>query len=102
MKDEIVQTLQELVRIPSLVGQEGTAQAYMDRLYRSLNLEVSIPPPRSREGEEPIRLSSIRRCLTRDGPMSSATLAGAGSGPSLILNGHVDVVSPEPVSGLEV
>ena len=41
MKEEMVQTVQALVRIPSLVGRETTAQAYMDRLYRSLNLEVT-------------------------------------------------------------
>ena len=31
MREEIVQTIQELVRIPSVVGQEGKAQAYVER-----------------------------------------------------------------------
>ncbi|HSR10092.1 MAG TPA: hypothetical protein VLS90_01505, partial [Thermodesulfobacteriota bacterium] len=45
MKDEIVRTIQELVRIPSVVGHEAAAQACMERLYRSLDLEVSSVLP---------------------------------------------------------
>ena len=39
-RGEITRTLQELVQIPSIVGNEGKAQGYMENLYRSLGLEV--------------------------------------------------------------
>jgi acetylornithine deacetylase len=98
MKEDMVQTLQALVRIPSLVGREGAAQAYMDRLYRSLNLEVSsILPELEKVKNHP---AFINTEMTYEGrPNVVGRLAGDGTRRSLILNGHVDVVSPEPVSG---
>ena len=51
MKEEIVQTLQELVRIPSVVGHEEEAQKFMEKLYRSLGLKESGREcPRARGG----------------------------------------------------
>jgi acetylornithine deacetylase len=98
MKEDIVQTLQALVRIPSLVGQETKAQAYMDRLYRSLNLEVtSLFPDLEKVKTHPAFIDTEMSYEGR--PNIIGGLAGDGAGRSLILNGHMDVVSPEPVSG---
>jgi len=41
MKEEMVRTLQKLVRIPSVVGHEEEAQKFMEKLYRSLGLKES-------------------------------------------------------------
>ena len=98
MKEEIVRTLQELIRIPSVVGQEGKAQAYMERLYRSMDLEVlSLAPDMGKVKTHP---AFIETGMPYEGRSNIVgTFPGNASGPSLILNGHVDVVSPEPVSG---
>ena len=40
LRDEIIDTLANLVRIPSLVGSEGPAQNLMRQQYESLELEV--------------------------------------------------------------
>jgi len=97
MKEDMVQTLQALVRIPSLVGRETAAQAYMDRLYRSLNLEViSLFPDLEKVKSHPAFIDTEMSYEGR--PNIIGTLAGSDTGRSLILNGHVDVVSPEPVS----
>ena len=40
LRDEMIDTLAELVRIPSVVGNEGPAQDYMQRQYEGLGLEV--------------------------------------------------------------
>ena len=51
MKEEIIQTLQELVRIPSVVGHEEEAQKFMEQLYRSLGLKVICLAPDLEEVE---------------------------------------------------
>ena len=40
-KEEIVETLRDLVRIPTVVGKEGEGQEYIQRLYSDLELSVS-------------------------------------------------------------
>jgi acetylornithine deacetylase len=87
--------LQELVRIPSLLGNEEPAQQLVETRLTELGFDVrSIEPNTERLALHPdsgIPLVSYegRRCLV-------GTLPG-GSGRSLLLNGHVDVVSEAPV-----
>ena len=86
--------LQELVRIPSLLGNEEPAQQLVEKRLNGLGFDVrSIEPSAERLASQPesgIPLVSYegRRCLV-------GTLAG-GSGRSLLFNGHVDVVSEAP------
>lgn len=40
LRDEMIDTLTELVRIPSVVGNEGPAQDFMQRQYEDLGLDV--------------------------------------------------------------
>jgi acetylornithine deacetylase len=97
MSDEIIKTLQDLVRIPSVVGREAAAQEYMEALYRSIDLEVTrLQPDIQKVREHP---AFIHTAMSYDNrPNVIGTLAGDSSSPSLILNGHIDVVSPEPTS----
>jgi len=98
IEEEIIQSLQKLVQIPSVVGQEAQAQTYMDRLYRSLNLEViSLLPNLEKVKTHPAFIDTQMPYEGR--PNIIGSLPGIAVGPSLILNGHIDVVSPEPVSG---
>jgi acetylornithine deacetylase len=96
MREEIVSTLQELVRIPSVVGEEGRAQGFLEERYRALGLAVTpLLPDLATVCTHP---SFIETGMSYDGrPNLIGRLTGDPQFPSLILNGHVDVVSPEPV-----
>jgi acetylornithine deacetylase len=86
--------LQELVRVPSLLGEEEPAQRLVEERLRELGFAVrSVEPDASALAEHPdsgIPLVAYegRRCLV-------GTLEANG-GRSLLLNGHVDVVSEAP------
>jgi acetylornithine deacetylase len=95
MKEEIVQALQDLVRIPSVVGQEGKAQAYVDRLYRSLGLQVVSPAPDLAKVKT--HPAFIETGMSYEGRANVIGIHEGDPGSrSLLLNGHIDVVSPEP------
>ena len=86
--------LQELVRVPSLLGEEEPAQKLVEERLSELGFSVrSIEPSAEQLASHPasgIPLVSYegRRCLV-------GTLPG-GEGRSLLFNGHVDVVSEAP------
>lgn len=96
MNDEIVQSLQNLVRIPSVVGQERKAQEFMEEKYHSLGLQVTrFQPDINKIKDHPAFIDT--GMSYDDRPNIIGILPGHSDSPSLILNGHVDVVSPEPV-----
>jgi len=96
LKEEIICTLQELVRIPSVVGHEAKAQEYIEELYQSLDLEViRFHPDIEKVKNHPTFIDS--GMLYESRPNIIGTLSGDPNSPSLILNGHIDVVSPEPI-----
>ncbi len=87
---EIVDMLCSLVRIPSVTGDERAAQEYLAQRMRAAGLDVDLWP---------IDLQAIRADAaypgeeTERGDAYGLTGAfGAGNGPRLILNGHIDVV----------
>jgi acetylornithine deacetylase len=95
-QDELIQTVAELVRRPSLLGQEAEAQAYVAGHLAASELETE-----SWDLDESIFSlpHSGRSGVPFPGrPNVTATRRGTGGGRSLILNGHIDVVSPEPVA----
>jgi acetylornithine deacetylase len=96
LHDDMIQTLTELVRIPSVVGNEGGAQLFMQKLYRDLGLELHIvEADKKKLRDHPAYVESD---LPFDGrPNIIGLLKGDRQKKSIILNGHVDVVSPEPV-----
>ena len=91
---DTVAFLQELIRVPSLLGNEEPAQRLVESRLRELGFDVrSIEPNAERLASHaqsgiPLMPYEGRRCLV-------GTLAG-GPGRSLLLNGHVDVVSEAP------
>ena len=97
MKDEIVHTIQVLVCIPSVVGDEAKAQEYVEGLYRSLGLGVvRFQPDIKKVKDHPSFIDTGMSYENR--PNIIGTLSGDQKSPSLILHGHIDVVSPEPIS----
>jgi len=95
-RDELIGTVADLVRIPSVLGDEANVQRYVHAhlaasglATESWDLDDSIPTlPNAGNSGVPF---AGRPNVTGKRP-------GAGGGRSLILNGHVDVVSPEPTS----
>ncbi len=98
-RDEVFQTLQKLVQIPSVVGQEGEAQKWMASLYSSLGLDVvTVVPEKESLQKHPAYVETgLPYDQSRPNIIGIFSPSSAGSKRSLILNGHIDVVSPEPV-----
>lgn len=121
---ETVALLVDLVRIPSLTGEEGAAQVFMTRQLESLGLAVErwepdagtllarypevaqypshwqhdlILPYETLPTHEALVASGLDAVLSyRERPNVVGRLRGSGGGRSLILNGHIDVVTVEP------
>ena len=94
-QDGIVRLLRDLVRIPSVTGEEGEIQRFVADYVGKLGLEVDlwesdwhalkqhpeyVPVTRGYEGR----------------PNILALLRGTGGGRSLLLNGHTDTVPVGP------
>jgi acetylornithine deacetylase len=92
---DMLADLRDLVRTPSVVGHEAAAQRVMDSKLRSLGLSVTrLRPVLEEVSRHPAYITVPWSYDDRDNVLG--TLVGTGGGRSLILNGHVDVVSPEP------
>lgn len=86
----LIDSTTALVRLPSYGGNEGEAQALSASLMRAAGLDVDAWE---------IDLTAVKEhpCASWEIERESAlgvagSLAGSGSGPTLVLNGHVDVV----------
>jgi acetylornithine deacetylase len=95
-EDEIVNTLRDLISIPTVVGHEGEGQRYTKSLYSKLGLKiVSFEADKSKVSRHPAFVDCGMKSAGR--PNIIGIMEGDPAGRSLILNGHVDVVSPEPL-----
>lgn len=95
--------LSALVRSPSVLGAERPAQLLIARRLKAAGIRPSlVDVPVERASSDPAWAPVERSYAGR--PNVIATVpgsvggSGAGGGRSLVLNGHVDVVSPEPTS----
>lgn len=121
-----VDALRALVRIPSLTGEEGAAQAHMVGLLESLGAEAAaleldiaamfdrfpkvaqypthwrhdlILPYSELPTYHALRDSGLETVLNYRGrPNVVGVFRGTGGGRSLILNGHIDTVTIEPAN----
>jgi acetylornithine deacetylase len=93
--DGTVGFLADLVRVPSLLGEEEPAQQLVEARLRELGFDVeSVVPDPEQLAERP---DSGIPLIPYEGRRSVVGTVGEGSGRSLVLNGHVDVVSAEPL-----
>src|SRR5215210_2453884 len=95
-EDELIETVAELVRRPSPLGAEAEAQSYVADHLAASGLTVDAWD-----------LDDSVKALPNAGgsgvpfpgrPNVAGIQTGSGGGRSLIVQGHIDVVSPEPVA----
>jgi len=95
-KEEITQTLSTLVEIPTPTGKEAEGQKYVQSLYSNLGLKViSFEAEHEKVSQHKAFVESGWGFKGR--PNIIGILEGEPSARSLILNGHIDVVPPEPI-----
>lgn len=95
-KAELFKTIQELVQIETVVGNEMVGQAYMKKKYEEIGLNIHEVQPIYEE------LAEHEAFVDSEIPFQGrknlvGIYRGAYGGKSLTLHGHIDVVSPEPV-----
>ena len=125
-RGEIVDLLVRLLRVPSRTGEEGPGQKIVQEVFRDMELNVDVFEPDVKElfdtfphvaqypsswqpeldmplrfpdecSYEQLRSSEYFDRLTyRERPNVVGILRGRGDGRSIILNGHIDVVTVEP------
>ncbi len=85
-------TLRKLVSIPSWDGRERPAQEYVAGVMRGLGLDLDVwEIDEAQVGRHPDYATEI----ARTDPLGVVgRWEGEGGGPTLVLNGHVDVVPP--------
>ncbi|HET7094988.1 MAG TPA: ArgE/DapE family deacylase, partial [Thermomicrobiales bacterium] len=95
-QDELIGLVADLVHFPSLLGAEAPAQGFVEGYLADSGLQTEswdIPEAlkqRENAGDSGVPFAGR--------PNVAGTAPGAGGGHSLILNGHIDVVSPEPAA----
>jgi acetylornithine deacetylase len=95
LENDILADLRDLVRTPSVVGYEAACQAVMEAKLRALGLFTSRLQPTLEDLSRHHAYVAVP--WSYEGRYNVlGTVPGAGGGRSLILNGHIDVVSPEP------
>ncbi len=95
-RDELIELIADLLRQSSELGHEAAAQAFVHDHLRGSDLVVESWEPDDAIHDLPNSGDSGVPFAAR--PNVSARRSGHGGGRSLILNGHIDVVSPEPVA----
>ena len=105
-REDAVSLLQELVRIPSVTGEEGAVGAVVGRAFSERGLEVDTWEA-TREETEPYRDHVGEQGSYEDRPNVAGARRGTGDGRSILLSAHTDTVDPgdpaawkgDPLSG---
>ena len=89
--------LAELVRAPTLLGRETPGQEVMRRAFVAMGLEpFDVPLDPAALERHPGGAPFSWDVAGKTNVLATWEPAEPGDGRSLILNGHIDVVSPEP------
>ena len=100
LREALIEDVMALVRIPTVVGHEGIGQAWIADRYRALGLETHVVPVVFQAIKDHRAYCGWKaEAAAYEGrPNVVGILAGDAQARSLILNGHMDVVSAEPES----
>jgi acetylornithine deacetylase len=90
-RDKAITFLQDMIRIPSVTGDEAAIQRFLSDYMHKIGLEVDMwetdwEKLKQHPGYRPVNRGYEGR------PNIVATLKGTGGGRSLLLNGHTDVI----------
>jgi acetylornithine deacetylase len=99
--DKLIHLTQELVKKPSITGEEKKIQLFLHDTLKSLGMDTELVYPdidKLRKHNDFFETTSFEKYGYKDRPNVFSNLKGEGTGHSICLSGHVDVVSPEPVS----
>lgn len=96
-KNEIIGFLQDLVRIPSITGDEKNIQTFVAKKLEAMDLKVDVWEPsleklKKHPGYVPVQMDYKNR------PNVVGVHKGKSGGRSLLFNGHVDVIPVEPIT----
>jgi acetylornithine deacetylase len=105
-REDAVSLLQELVRVPSVTGEEGAVGAVVERAFSERGLDVDTWEA-TREETEPYREHVGEQSSYENRPNVAGTRRGTGDGRSILLGAHTDTVDPgdpaawegDPLSG---
>jgi acetylornithine deacetylase len=105
-REDAVRLLQELVRVPSVTGEEGAVGEVVERAFSERGLEVDRWEATPEE-MEPYRDHVGEQVSYENRPNVAGVRRGAGDGRSILLNAHTDTVDPgdptawkgDPLSG---
>jgi len=105
-REDAVGLLQELVRVPSVTGDEGAVGEVVRRAFSERGLDVDTWDA-TREETEPYREHVGQQSSYENRPNVAGTRRGTGDGRSILLNAHTDTVDPgdsaawrgDPLSG---
>ena len=92
-REDLVSFLQDLVRVPSVTGEEGAVQEIVAARFRGAGLEVDVwEPDPAVLAPYAEHVGGVESFVGR--PNVVGTLRGRGGGRSLVLNAHIDTVEP--------
>jgi acetylornithine deacetylase len=93
--DEIVEFCRDLIRIPSVTGDEEKVQEFVARHFKKMGLETHAwEPDIAKMKDHPEYLDTGKGYRNRPDVVG---IHRGKRGRSLLLNGHTDVVTPEPL-----
>src|SRR5690625_5063229 len=96
-KDELFNSIQELVQIKSITGHEYEAQEFMRRKFKDIGLEIHKVQPDYEALKKHDAFVDSKISFNNRFNLVGIHY-GKGDGRSLTLHGHVDVVSPGALS----
>lgn len=97
-RDWAVSTLADLVRFPSMLGQEEDAQRHLAGIFDTLGYRPALEPIRLERIRNLAGFSPVGWAIDGKNNLVGVHDPGSGQGRTLALNGHIDVVSAEPVA----
>ena len=97
-RDRTVRLLQDLVRVPSVTGEEGAVQEVVEAAFRERGLDADLWEATPEE-VEPYLDHVGEQEVYENRPNVAGVRTGTGGGRSILLNAHVDTVAPgDPAS----
>lgn len=100
-REEIINFLKKLILTKSITGSRGEGEAQelvKEKLEKVPTIELDVWEPDPKEFEKyPLKPIFLKPANYIGRPNVVGMIKGTGGGKSLVLNGHIDTVSPEPI-----